>query len=214
MDWKEAEAAIQSYFQAQVVASYNVTPELLAKTTISVLDSDDSFNDSASALATFANSKQIIVSGFTETSANALHTVTAVTAAKITTTSTLTTELAGDTVSIKTALPVLYDNEKTLTQPNEKIWVRFTVETGEDFTSAIGAQKTARIVGMAVAQIYGIAGAGKGVVLDLADDIRTAFRYADDSSIVYALPYKTPVGRVDNWIRVNVNIPFYTDDVS
>jgi hypothetical protein len=73
---------------------------LSAKTTVSVSDVDDSYNDATEDLSVFTAGQKILVSGFTEAANNGVKNVVSATANKMIVSESLTTEVAGDTVTI------------------------------------------------------------------------------------------------------------------
>ncbi len=73
----------------------------LSGTDISVDAIDNSFNSSATDLSSVKAGQFIKVGGFTNTENNGYHKVLSVTASKVTTSSTLVDEVAGDTITIK-----------------------------------------------------------------------------------------------------------------
>lgn len=77
------------------------TAIITAQTTVDADTTDDSFNDSGSGFAeVLAPGDHIIVAGFTEAANNGVHEVVSATNAKIVVTTNLTTEAAGDSVTI------------------------------------------------------------------------------------------------------------------
>jgi len=99
-------------------SAFGVTPdgELLAKTTVSVSDVDDSYNDAVEDLSVFKAGQLIVVSGFTEAANNGVKTVVSATEGKMIVEESLTTEALGDTVSIKTVLQELRFTGESLRQ--------------------------------------------------------------------------------------------------
>ncbi len=87
--------------------------------TISVDDTDDSYNDTDSFLARFKPGQTILVEGFTDGSNNGLKTVVTSAAGKITVAESLVTEAAGDVVTITAqvtspTMPTNYDKRRLI----------------------------------------------------------------------------------------------------
>jgi len=111
-----------------------------------------------------------------------------------------------------TGLLVAYDNAP-FDEPDNAVWVRFTVLTGDSDQASFGAQKRFRTIGIAVAQIFQPIMQGDKASLALADRIVTAFRSVTDSGVVFKTPSLRRVGRTEKFNQINVSCPFYADDV-
>jgi len=209
---------IRARFHDNVVANIaGVDPQVAAVITTSVSSVDNSFNDTTETLSVFTKSQTILVSGFTEAANNGLFTIKSVTADKIIVTDALTTEAAGDTITISSAFPVQYDNvsENAFVKPDDSKWARFHIMAGQGAQLTLGATKDHRFPGVAVVQIFIPQGQGDKEAHEIADVIKTYFMSTSDSGVTYRTPYELP-GRSDTdtgeW-QVNVNIPFYFDEI-
>jgi hypothetical protein len=115
-------------------------------------------------------------------------------------------------VADKTAgLVVIYDNAPFT--DSDVRWVRFTIKTGDTTQRTIGAQKTYRTIGIAIAQIFVPVDQGDRDALQLADTITAAFRSVTDQGVRYQTPSTKNVGRTDQWWQVNVTCPFFADEI-
>lgn len=95
----EYDELLESAFYNAFSTTFNVTD-----TDIDAANADNSFNKTGADFPTTLVPGQFIyVSGFTETANNGWHEVVTATASKITVSSTLTTEAAGDSVTIKSS---------------------------------------------------------------------------------------------------------------
>lgn len=92
---------VRNAVTVRFVAGYPITS--VAASTISAAATDDSFNDSASGFGSFKAGQGITVAGFTETANNGEFFITLATAAKLTTSGSLTLEASGDAVTIQAA---------------------------------------------------------------------------------------------------------------
>jgi hypothetical protein len=209
MSWVTVINAVRTRFQTQVVANYAGAAPQVAGTDIAAGASG--YTSTTTALNVFTDGPQVIVAGFTETNNNGLKRITTQAAALLAVSETLTVEAAGDAVTIKTALPVQYDNDAAFKAPDNRMWVRFSVLPAAEEWLEIGASRTVRSTMLAIAQIFSPIGTGDGTPRALADTIATAFRGVSASSIVYGLPYIGVDGMVNAWHQINVNIPFQTD---
>jgi len=211
MGWETADTIIMTRFQTNVVALVDGISPSVSSTTVSADATDDSFNDATETLSVFKTGQQIVVAGFTESANNGIFTVDSATANKITTTGSLTTEAAGDSVTIKTALAVQYDNDGSFDKPDGVKWVRCTTNGTDAFKADTS---TYRNPGLMIAQIFVPMGEGSKSANELADIVIAAFRGFGSSGVKFRTPNKAVVGEdagTGEW-QVNVNCPFYFDD--
>jgi len=112
------------------------------------------------------------------------------------------------------SLATQYDNQK-LDNPDNVQWCRLTISPGQTTQESIGnpAGQRFRTPGVMIAQIFCPVGAGDGGLWDLADSIESAFRCVTDSGVTFRTPYSYKVGRKGNEWQINVNCPFYADDI-
>ena len=115
-------------------------------------------------------------------------------------------------VVASTGLLVAYDNAPFTPTDGVK-WVRFTVLPGDSVQASIGVAKRFRTVGVAVAQIFLPIDRGDKDALALAETVKLAFRATTVSGVTFRTPSLRRVGRTDNWYQINVNCPFYADEI-
>jgi len=116
---------------------------------------------------------------------------------------------------------IAFDNAP-FEQPDDEIWIRWSVTTGETWQASIGGSKNRyRHNGVAIAQIFAVLGKGTREALILADRIVEKFQTTTDSasvsgnSVNFRTPSITHVGRADSqWWQINVNCPYYADEIS
>jgi len=95
------------------------------------------------------------------------------------------------------------------------MWVRFTVRIGETILVSYGSTKTERHPGEAVAEIYYPTAKGVKDADALVDTIREAFRSVDTAGspvVRFSTPYKRNMPREDGFDRVNVHMPYFSDE--
>ena len=220
--YQTAKAIVRARYLSQVVATfaYKATAEINAQITIAVDGTANTFTDSASGLSVFANSKHVIVSGFTESANNGLFTVKhgAVTAGVLPVAeTTLTTEALGDAVTIATALPVQYENDKTFVQPEQSLFTRLTFHTLSDVLLEVGAGNVIRYNAQAWLEMYAPQGTGDKALNDLADASVNAFinsttkKPVITGGVKYGIPQLIEVGIQEDFFRTDLHIPFQYD---
>jgi hypothetical protein len=111
------------------------------------------------------------------------------------------------------SIPTVYDNAPADDQSDSSTWARVRILWGETLMPALGQQKTFRTVGRLLAQLYVPVENGDKAALELADSIRADFRAVTDTGVTFKSPSVSAVGREDNWWRVDVSCPFYTDEL-
>lgn len=111
-----------------------------------------------------------------------------------------------------TGLAVAYDNAP-FTEPADSKWVRFAVLEADSSQVSLGTGRRFRTPGVAVAQIFVPIQQGDKDALVLADQIKLAFRAQSVGGVVYKTPSLRRVGRTGKWYQINVNCPFYADDI-
>lgn len=112
------------------------------------------------------------------------------------------------------SLPTQYDNQD-FTPPDQAIWARLTILPGESFKVSSGGQGGSRFrtPGVMIVQIFQPFGQGDKEGLELADVVKTAFRSMNVDSVTYRTPLISTIGRTGPWWQINVNCPFYNDDI-
>jgi hypothetical protein len=205
---------VRGRFKAQV-ADAAPWGSVVAKTTVSALASDGSFNDSVEDLSVFVARQQVLVSGFTNGGNNGYFTVVSATANKLVVSggSTIVDEVAGQSVTIMSALPTQYDNDASFDRPVGAPWCRFTVLQGDTRQVSCGGAKRFRLPGVAVAQLFIPIGEGDKRGLELADDVNVAFRSLTASGVKFMSPSVQNMGRQEGEWQLNVSCPFFADDL-
>ena len=114
---------------------------------------------------------------------------------------------------------VAYDNAP-FDQPDNEMWVRWTVVSGESFRVSLGATPRIRHTGVAIAQVFALAGKGTRDAVVLADRIKTKFLCTTDNtsvagnSVVFKTPSINQIGRSGGqWWQINVSCPYYADEI-
>lgn len=117
-------------------------------------------------------------------------------------------------ITIAEAVTTIYDNQD-VNPPVSGIWVRFSVVSGETGQVEFGIKKRFRQFGIAVAQVFDEIGRGTKDINVLVNAINTSgvFRSVSVGGVVYRTPSILRVGRIGSWYQMNVNIPWYADDV-
>jgi len=216
-----AKAAVRARFLAQIVATYayKSTPEIDAQITIAANGATEVFTDSASGLAVFANSKHVIVSGFTVGANNGLFTVKkgAVSAGSLAVVEDLTTEALGDNVTIQTALPVQYENDKVFVKPEQELFTRLIFHSLSDVLLDVGAKNGIRYNAEAWLEVYVPEGMGDKPLNDVTDATVAAFIDSTTNKPViadgvrYKIPQLVELGIQDGFLRNDLHIPFEYD---
>ena len=116
------------------------------------------------------------------------------------------------------SLPVQYDNQPPIDSPGRNAWAAFSIFPGEAEQAELGVSPvTFRQFGFARVIISTPASddveGGEGPALAIADAIMDAFRSTIATDVRYQVPSMTRRGRVDNWWRVEVDLPFRFDFV-
>lgn len=117
-------------------------------------------------------------------------------------------------ITIAKNVTTIYDNEES-EPPTTGRWIRFSITPGETVQVELGTKKRFRYFGIATAQIMDEIGKGTKDINLLINAINTSgvFRSVSVGGVVYRTPSVLRVGRVSNYYQVNINIPFYADDV-
>jgi len=111
------------------------------------------------------------------------------------------------------SLGTQYDNQKYDNPDNAK-WCRLTVKFGETIQKSVGSPtgNRDRTSGVMIAQLFCPAG-GDGELLDVAGAVETAFKRVTYNGVTFRTPSTYPQGRVGAEWQINVNCPFYADDI-
>lgn len=118
--------------------------------------------------------------------------------------------LVADTKS----LPTQYDNQ-AFTPTSGTAWARVTVLFGESAQVSFGGPlgRRSRTVGVLMVQVFSPVDKGDGDLLTLAGEIATAFKGVTDTGVHFRIPSVRRAGRSDAEYQVNVECPFYADDL-
>jgi hypothetical protein len=122
--------------------------------------------------------------------------------------------LVGDTQTDENtdALTVQYDNDPT-SPPDDATWVKFTIRWGERRQADISASPRYRVVGIAYAQILSPIQKGDKFALQLAGVIEAGFRSVTAGGVTWRTPSVKRQGRQGDKYQINVECPFYADEV-
>lgn len=112
------------------------------------------------------------------------------------------------------SLPTQYDNQD-FTPPDQELWARLTILHGDSFQVSNGGPdgKRFRTPGIMTVQVFIPSGQGDKAAYKLADVIETYFRSQKADSITYRTPSVRKIGPTGPWWQINVNCPFYSDDI-
>lgn len=120
-------------------------------------------------------------------------------------------------ISFPENLTTLYDNDgEDIPSSINLIWARLTVREGESLQRSIGAPvKNYRTTGFTFVQLYSEIGVGDDSIRKLADTIKSKFTTTTiKECVVFRTPSINPIGRIQGWWQVNVNCPFYFDNLT
>jgi len=111
-------------------------------------------------------------------------------------------------------LTTQYDNQ-SLSNPDNEIWCRLTINSGETTQKSIGnpGANRERTPGIMTAQLFGPIGNGDGNLKEKAESIRVAFKRVTDTGVSFGTPKIYEVKRIGKEWQINVNCPFYADDI-
>ncbi len=108
------------------------------------------------------------------------------------------------------SLPTQYDNQD-FHHPANSLWARASVRFADSKTVSL---KRGRKRGILFVQLFYPYGQGDAAPLAMADNIENKFHGVTAGGIVYRTPTSRPVGRSEKWWQVNVECPFYCDNVT
>ncbi|HZL99391.1 MAG TPA: phage tail terminator-like protein [Planctomycetota bacterium] len=111
-------------------------------------------------------------------------------------------------------IPTEYDNH-AFTPPANAPWARWAIQPAVARQLEMGAAsaRTFRTDGRAVASIFVPEGLGDQAALVVADVVSLAFRAQTASGVTYRSPVVKVLGRSGKWWQVNVECPFYIEDL-
>jgi len=112
------------------------------------------------------------------------------------------------------SLQTQYDNQN-YDNPDNALWCRLTINYGNSLQVEMGGASgnRYRTPGVMTAQLFAPIGNGDKQLLEMADLIKTAFRCITDSGVFFQTPSIKRIGRKDSEWQVNVDCPFYADDI-
>ena len=120
-----------------------------------------------------------------------------------------------DQVATPNSLTVHHDNAPPTAL--KESWYRLRIELGTAAMVATGSAKRWRVQGLARVDLYAPLTKGDGALLEVADDIVTAFRnvrLASPDLHFYAPRMVGNSGRSDAWFTRTMEIPFWYDEVA
>lgn len=106
-----------------------------------------------------------------------------------------------------------YDNDPRETPGPEVLWALFTVNDGQSDQAQYGAQATYRHNGVATAALFAPLGTGTQASAELAQIISEAFRARTLDGVRCLVPSIARIGVRGGVYQMNVDIPFYADEV-
>ena len=111
------------------------------------------------------------------------------------------------------ALPTIYENQER-DKPQIGHWARLAIIPGESRQVSIGDTSIRfRRHGIIMVSLFEEIGRGTKNLNILADQVVVAFRSLIISSIHYRTPTIVRVGRTANWWQLNVDCPFFSDEI-
>lgn len=112
------------------------------------------------------------------------------------------------------SLVTQYDNQ-SLDNPDNEIWCRLTIKSGETTQESIGAPSSNRdrTSGVMIAQLFAPIGKGDGDLKELAETIRAAFKRVTQDGVTFRTPSIYEQGTREGMWQINVVCPFYSDDI-
>lgn len=112
------------------------------------------------------------------------------------------------------SLTTQYDNQN-LDNPDNEIWCRLTIKSGQTTQESIGAPSSNRdrTTGIMIAQLFAPIGKGDGDLKELAGTIRVAFKRVTDNGVTFRTPSINEQGKREGMWQINVVCPFYSDDI-
>lgn len=111
--------------------------------------------------------------------------------------------------------PIVWPNIKPNFTIDKDPWVRFSILNGDSLQKSLGTIKTFRYVGTIVIEVMVKPDHGTSQLNEIIDEIDRIFKLKrfTTEQIQCKVPNKIIVGEIDEWYKVNVNIPFYRDSV-
>jgi len=111
-------------------------------------------------------------------------------------------------------VPTIYDNESE-EKPNfpDDLWTRVAIRHGEKSQVQLGEKRTWRNIGLLFVQIFVKTGTGSQQSMNLADRVSSYFKGVSVDGVTYKTPSVFHVGSSDGYYQMNVQCPFYADDL-
>lgn len=109
-------------------------------------------------------------------------------------------------------LPTIYDNDPAAPPADGSLWCRFVILDGQSRQTVCGVTEY-RLVGVAVASLFGPLGWGDAALQRTVDAIIAAFRGQSAAGVRYGDAYEQRVGQTDegDYYQINVVCPFQAD---
>jgi hypothetical protein len=110
------------------------------------------------------------------------------------------------------SLVTIYDNDPASPPTDGSTWCRFYIVEGSSRRTVSGVAEY-RLVGLAVAQLYGPVGRGDGALQQMVDTIIAAFRGVSAGGLRYGDAHEQTVGQTPagDYYQINVVCPFTAD---
>lgn len=112
----------------------------------------------------------------------------------------------GDTIESPLSVSVLYDDEQ---DEHAEAWISARIELDDTKQVTTGAGNTSRKSGVLRIKIHTRLEMGDGTALELADQIKSAFREVDFSGVIFRVPSIEDQYATDRWWIVELVCPFY-----
>lgn len=121
----------------------------------------------------------------------------------------------GTLVEDAESVPTEYDN-KPFGGSKDSIWTRCSILFGQGSQESLGdpSSNRYRYVGVLMVSIFVPIEKGDKEALALAQVVRDSFLSVTFGGVTFRTPSIIPVGKTGTWHQVNVNSPFYFDELA
>lgn len=109
------------------------------------------------------------------------------------------------------SVPVAYDNVEFDSTAQDN-WARITILDGDSFNRSLGGSCIRR-TGIVVVQLFTKQWLGSSIARKYADELSVLFTNVRDGDVIYDVASVTRVGHETDFYQLNINIPFYIDEV-
>jgi hypothetical protein len=115
-------------------------------------------------------------------------------------------------VAAAQTLTTIYDNDPTAPPTDGTAWCRWAILDGQSRPTVCGVSEY-RLIGVAVAQLFGPLGRGDAPLQQHVDAIIAAFRGKAAAGVRYGSAYEQRVGQTaeGDYYQINVVCPFQAD---